>query len=55
MKCVQLASMEVALCRGVVDVRAAQHGHPHIAGKKQHRYKTQSAEQHPPPDLAEGV
>lgn len=44
-----------------LDVRAAQSGHSHLSGKKQHWYKIKkkkkirSAEKHPPPDLADGV
>lgn len=55
MKCVQLALMEVALCRCLMDDRAVQSGHSHISGKKQHWFKIHSVEQHPPPDLADGV
>lgn len=51
MQYVQLAFMGVPVCRCLMDVRAAQSGHSHTPGKKQHWYKIHSVEQHPPPDL----
>lgn len=48
MKYAQLAFVEGALCRCLVDARAVQSRHSHISGRKQPWYKIHRAEQHPP-------